>query len=98
LACLYGLYDTDAVRVGQMVPDVSIFTADDTEVVCPATDPLGEHVYGVIAPQSQSYDLATQLEQMKMQIKLVENQLKAQDKKGDDNSGDDVEVDGPPKK
>jgi hypothetical protein len=98
LACLYGLYDTDAAKVQTIVASVTIMTAEQIEVVCPATDPEGEHVYGHIAPSAENYDLATQLSQLKMQQKLLENAMKALEGRGDDNSGADVKDDLPPTK
>jgi hypothetical protein len=95
LSVLYGLYDTDSTKVSKIVPAVTITTADDTEVICPSTDPGGLHVYGHVTESADNYDLATTIEQMKMQIRLLEDQAKAQAKKGHDNSGADVEVDGP---
>jgi len=98
LGVLYGLYDTDAAKVCHMVPMVSIHTADEEEIFCPATDPEGLHVYGHIADSAESYDLATTIEQLKMQVRMLEEAQKANTKKGDDNSGKDVEVDGPRKR
>jgi len=95
LSVLYGLYDTDAVKVSEIVPDVTITTADEHEVFCPATDPGGLHVYGHISDSAENYDIASTIEQMKMQIRMLEEQQKANYKKGDDNSGDDVETDAP---
>jgi hypothetical protein len=98
LGVLYGVYDTDADKVRDIVPLVDIHTADGTEIVCPATDPEGLHVFGHIANQEENYDLATTIEQLKMQVRMLEDAQRANDKKGDDNSGKDVTVDGPRKR
>jgi hypothetical protein len=95
LSVLYGVYDTDAHLVKDMVPDVSISTADGTVVVCPASDPMGRYIYGHISESAESHDLATTIEQMKMQIRLLEEQAKAEAKKGS-NNGADVKDDQPP--
>lgn len=95
LSVLYGVYDTDAARVHEVVPDVLIMNAEDVPIFCPATDPSGLHVYGHLSESNESHDLATQLEQMKMQTRLLEERIKAQEQKGHDNTGSDVEVDGP---
>jgi hypothetical protein len=95
LSVLYGLYSTDAQRLSDVVPDVSITTADNTEVFTPAADPNGLHVYGHITDSRETFDVATTIEQMKMQIRMLEEQQKANEKKGDDNSGADVEIDAP---
>jgi hypothetical protein len=95
LSVLYGLYDTDSARVHQIVPDVGIFTAEGTEIICPATDPLGEHVYGHVTDSAENYDLATTIESLKVQVRALEEAQKANAKRGDDNSGADVEVDAP---
>jgi hypothetical protein len=95
LSVLYGLYDTDAARVKDIVPVVTITTAEGAEVICPATDPLGHHVYGHVANSAENYDMATTIEQMKMQIRMLEEQQKVIEQRGHDNSGADVEVDEP---
>jgi hypothetical protein len=95
LGVLYGLYDSDAAKVRDIVPMVKISTAAGEEIVCPATDPEGLHVYGHIADKSENYDLATTIETLKMQVRMLEEAQKANERKGDDNSGGDVEVDGP---
>ena len=46
LSALYGLYDTNAGQLADAVPDVTITTGDDVEIICPATDPDGKHIYG----------------------------------------------------
>jgi hypothetical protein len=95
LSVLYGVYDTDAEKVKDLVPAVNITTADGVEVFCPAVDPQGNHVYGHISDSAENYDLATTIESMKMQIRLLEEQQKATEKKGTSNDGADVETDGP---
>jgi hypothetical protein len=96
LAVLYGIYDVDAAHLAEMVPDVAIYTAEGDEVFCPATDPYGEHVYGVIAPSEPNHDLATNIEKMKAQIKMLEDQQNAMERRKDANDGADVSVDAPP--
>jgi hypothetical protein len=98
LSVFYGLYDTDSAKVHLIVPDVTIETAEHLEVITPATDPLGEHIYGHIAPSAENHDVATQIAQMKMQIKLLETHQKELERRGDDNSGADVKDDVPPNK
>jgi hypothetical protein len=96
LCVLYGVYDTHMDLLPFAVPDVRIETADGTEVVCPATDPEGKHIYGYAHDTAEIHDVATQLQHMREQIKMLENQAKAQEKRGVKNDGADVEVDGPP--
>jgi len=98
LAVLYGLYDTHIEWLDRAVPNVTITTADDTEVICPASDPDGKHIYGYAHESAEVHDVATQLSKMREQIKLLEQQAKAQEKRGVVNDGADVEVDGPPQR
>jgi hypothetical protein len=56
---------------------------------------MGLHIYGHISDSTENYDLATTLEQLKMQVRMLEEAAKANERRGNDNSGDDVEVDGP---
>jgi hypothetical protein len=96
LATLYGLYDANAEMLPFAVPQVAIHTADDIEVICPATDPDGEHVYGYTHDTAEVHDVATQLANMRQQIAMLEQQAKAEEKKGSKNDGSDVSHDGPP--
>jgi hypothetical protein len=98
LATLYGLYEANAPMLPLAVPDVTIMTADDIEVICPATDPEGEHIYGYAADTAEVHDVATQLANMRQQIALLEAAQKAEEKKGAKNDGADVAHDGPPVK
>lgn len=98
LSVLYGVYDTDCTKVRDMAPEVSIYTAAGEEIVCPATDPEGLMVYGHIADSKENYDMATTIEQLKMQVRMLEEAQKANEAKGHNNSGADVEVDGPKKR
>ena len=96
LSALYGLYDTNAGQLADAVPDVTITTGDDVEIICPATDPNGKHIYGYEHDEAEVHDVATQLSKMREQMKMMERQLAEQEKKGGKNDGADVEVDGPP--
>lgn len=95
LSVLYGLYSTDNHKLDTVVPDVYITNSEGDPIFCPAVDPEGLHVYGHVTETSESYDLATQLEQMKMQTRLLEERIKAQEEKGHANTGGDVAVDEP---
>jgi hypothetical protein len=96
LAALYGLYEVNASLLPLAVPDVTITTGEDIEVICPATDPDGKHVYGYEATTAEVHDVATQLSKMREQIKMLELQAAAEAKKGARNDGADVKTDGPP--
>ena len=98
LATLYGIYDVNMGRLAEAVPDVEITTADGVTVVCPAIDPDGSHVYGHDADSAEIHDVATQLQHMREQIALLEQQAKAEGKRGSKNDGSDVGHDGPPSK
>jgi hypothetical protein len=98
LCVLYGIYDTNMDLLPKAVPDCSITTADGTEVFTPATDPEGKHIYGYAHDTAEVHDIATQLQHMREQIKILETMAKAEDKRGAKNDGSDVEVDGPPQK
>lgn len=96
LATIYGLYEANAGRLGEAVPDVTITTGDDIEVICPATDPDGHHIYGYATETAEVHDIATQLANMKAQIRLLEDAARAEAKQGGKNDGADVATDGPP--
>jgi hypothetical protein len=96
LAALYGLYEVNAAKLDLAVPDVTITTGDDVEIICPATDPEGKHVYGYEHDTAEVHDVATQLANMKAQIRLLEQAQTAEAKKGAKNDGADVKTDGPP--
>lgn len=96
LAALYGLYEVNSARLPEAVPDVTITTGDDVEIICPATDPEGKHVYGYEHDTAEVHDVATQLANMKAQIRLLEQAQTAEAKKGAKNDGADVKTDGPP--
>jgi hypothetical protein len=98
LCVLYGIYDVNADLLAQAVPDVTITTGDDIEVICPATDPDGKHSYGFEASSAEVHDVATQLSKMREQIKMLETQAAAEAKRPAKNDGADVTVDGPPAK
>lgn len=98
LATLYGLYETNAALLPDAVPHVSILTADEVEVICPATDPEGQHIYGHAADTAEVHDVATQLDNMRKQMAFLEKQMAAQQEKGVANDGADVAHDGPPLK
>lgn len=98
LSVLYGLYDTQRELISKAIPQVTITTADDIEIFCPAVDPEGNHVYGYAKDSAEVHDIATQLATMRQQIKLLENQAKAEEKLGTKNDGADVAEDGPPAK
>jgi|ERR1700685_1141307 len=96
LAALYGVYEVNAELLIDAIPDVTVTTGDDIEVVCPVKDPEGKHLYGYEADSRETHDVATQLAHMKEQIKLLEQQAAAEQKKGARNDGADVKTDGPP--
>jgi len=98
LATLYGIYDVNLIRLSEAVPDVTITTGDDIEIICPATDPEGKHVYGYEHDTAEVHDVATQLSKMREQIKMLESQAKAEAKRGVKNDGADVTTDGPPQR
>jgi hypothetical protein len=97
LSTIYGLYEANAPRLPEAVPDVTITNADDTEIVCVVNDLEGEHVYGFVADSAEVHDVATQLANMRKQIAMLEEQAKAESKNGR-NDGADVAHDGPPAK
>jgi hypothetical protein len=96
LATLYGIYEANAPMLPTAVPDVTITNADDEEIICVAADPEGEHAYGYTRDSAEVYDVATQLENMRAQIKQLEAAQKAETKRGAKNDGADVGHDGPP--
>ena len=98
LACLYGLYEANAPLLPQAVPNVSIFTADDDEVICPATDPEGEHIYGYDHTAVEVNDPATRFEQLEAEMRMIKAQMRAEAESGAKNDGADVAHDGPPPK
>jgi hypothetical protein len=96
LSTIYGLYDVNAELLPRAVPDVTITTADDVEVICPAADPDGTHVYGYAGTTAEVHDVATQLSNMRKQIAMLEAAQRAEETNGK-NDGSDVVTDGPPK-
>lgn len=96
LATLYGLYDVNATLLADAIPDVTITTGDDIEIICPAVDPEGKHSYGYERDTAEVHDVATQLSKMREQIKMLEQQAAAEAKRPAKNDGADVTVDGPP--
>ncbi len=98
LSVLYGLYDTNTGLIAQAVPQVTITTADDIEVFCPATDPEGTHIYGYAKDSAAVHDPATRFAQLESEMRLVRQQLDAERGKGVANDGADVAEDGPPAK
>lgn len=98
LATLYGLYDVSSDQLSAAVPDVTITTGDDVEVICPATDPEGKHSYGYERDTAEVHDVATQLAKMREQIKMLETKAAAEAKRPAKNDGADVKTDGPPAK
>jgi hypothetical protein len=98
LSVLYGLYDTNTDLISQVVPNVTITTADDVEVFCPATDPEGTHIYGYAKDSAAVHDPATRFAQLEAEMRQVKMELQAREEKGIKNDGADVVEDGPPKK
>lgn len=96
LSVLYGLYSTDIFKLDSIVPDCTIKTAKGEEIITPAVDPQGKNIYGHVSSTNAAYDQATTIEQLKNQLAMLEEAQKALERRGNDNSGSDVEVDGPP--
>jgi hypothetical protein len=96
LCTLYGVYDVNMDMLPDAIPDVTITTGDDVEIICPVRDPEGKHIYGYEKDETEIHDVATQLAHMKEQIKLLEQAQAAEAKKGARNDGADVKTDGPP--
>lgn len=96
LSVLYGIYDTNMDQLAKAVPDVTITTADDIEVFCPAVDPDGTHIYGYAKDTATVHDPATRLAQLEAEMRQMRAQVEAEG--GRRNDGADVEVDGPPVK
>lgn len=96
LSVFYGLYELDREKLMQMAPRVTITTAEGTEVICPLYDPDGEHIYGHMEPEGPGqHDIATQIAQMRNQIRLLEQAQSASN--GKPNDGADVTDDTPPR-
>ena len=96
LAALYGLYEVNAARLPEAVPDVTITNGDDIEIVTPATDPEGKHAYGYDRDSAEVHDPASRFAALEAEMRLVKQQLEAEAKRPAKNDGADVEVDGPP--
>jgi hypothetical protein len=96
LRVLYGAYDSEGEWLDKIVPLVTIFTADDIEVITVAQDPEGEYVYGHIENEDETHDVATRLLKLEEQTKMLKAQLRAEEAKGTPNTGDDVTTDEPP--
>ena len=96
LATVYGLYEANMARLPEAVPDVTITTADDIEVICPAVDPDGEHVYGFAKETAEVHDVATRLAQLEAETRMLKGQLQAEAESGRKNDGADVDHDEPP--
>lgn len=97
LSTIYGLYEANAPRLPEAVPNVTITNADDQIIYFVTDDLEGGNVYGFVADTAEVHDVATQLANMRQQIRMLEEQARAESKNGK-NDGADVAHDGPPAK
>jgi hypothetical protein len=94
LSVFYGTYEHNVDILSQMIPDVSIFTLDDIEIIPPCFDPEGDHIYGYHRSTQQTQDVALMLEELRAQTKHLEEQMEEMKRNG--NNDAEIPRDEPP--
>lgn len=83
LSVFYGTYEHNVDVLSSMIPDVTILTLDDVEIIPPCFDPEGNHIYGFQRSTQQTQDVALMLEELRDQQKALEARLEEMQRNGD---------------
>jgi hypothetical protein len=94
LSVFYGTYEHNIDILAAVIPDVTILTLDNVEIIPPCFDPEGEYIYGFQRSMQKSQDVATLIESMQEQIDALRAGQAARNQYGD-NDGE-IPRDDPP--
>jgi hypothetical protein len=94
LSVYYGTYEHQVDILTEVIPDVSIFTLDDVEIIPPCFDPEGEYLYGYQRSAQKSQDVATMIQELRDQAQAMELRLAEMEANGDNDS--EIPRDEPP--
>lgn len=95
IAVYYGVYEDGIVNLPNVVPDISIFTLDEVEIVPPCFDPYGDNIYGFQKNMDQTQGgVAATMESLQAQMDQLRSMQESMLARGQDNDAD-VEEDLP---
>ncbi len=83
LSVFYGTYEHQVEILASVIPDVSIFTLDDIEIIPPCFDPDGDFIYGFHRNMQKSGDVATLIDDLQSQIDSLKEAQARRDEHGD---------------
>lgn len=83
LSVFYGAYEQNVDVLASTIPDVTIRTLDDIEIIPPCFDPDGDYVYGFQRNMQKSGDVATLIGDLQSQIDSLKAAQAVRDQHGD---------------